>query len=160
MDSKIILDTVNLNFSRQPHLRESFLIDFKANPYNHSGCLVAADEQIPFLVRRNYWIQGIPEGITKGLHAHKNTHEVLVAMRGKIRIELENLKGEKSLFILDTPDKGLYVPPMTWLSVDYQEDSILLAMASTTYHPSDYISDYQIFKNLSLPLAVPSVSQN
>jgi dTDP-4-dehydrorhamnose 3,5-epimerase-like enzyme len=157
MDSKIFLEYQNL--SRRAS-KGSYIIDFKTNPYNHSGCLIAADEQIPFLVRRNYWIQGIPEGITKGLHAHKNTHEVLVAMKGVISIVLENLNGETSFYILDSPEKGLYIPPMTWLSVDYQEDSILLAMASTTYHPEDYLSDYQTFKDSSLPLIVPSVSQN
>ncbi|HMG16019.1 MAG TPA: FdtA/QdtA family cupin domain-containing protein [Saprospiraceae bacterium] len=104
---------------------------------------------IPFEVKRTFWTYYTPESITRGRHAHYKTEMVLIAAAGKIIIDLESSNKEKSNFILDSPQVGLYMPPLYWHSMKYSHNAIQIVLASTEYNEEDYIRDYEAFIILS-----------
>lgn len=100
---------------------------------------------MPFEVKRTFWTYHTPEAVTRGRHAHHDTHMVLVAAAGKIIVDLEEADGTQSQFTLETPTAGLYMPPMTWHVMKYSHNAIQLVFASSDYQESDYIRDYDEF---------------
>ncbi|WP_114781445.1 sugar 3,4-ketoisomerase [Botryobacter ruber] len=102
-------------------------------------------EKIPFQVKRVFWTYNTPAGVVRGRHAHKQTEQVLVALNGTIRVEVESGAGEAAVFVLDAPDKGLYLPPLHWTRIHISEGAVLLSLASTDYVEEDYIRDYDVF---------------
>lgn len=114
------------------------------------GSLTVAeiDKDIPFLVRRAYWIYNVPDGQVRGKHANRVTHQFLVAVKGCVKISLENMEGRK-IYNLDTPDKGLHIPPLTWNELLYfSSDAVLLVLSSHTYQPDTYINSHEEFLNI------------
>ena len=77
------------------------------------GSLTVAEtgKDLPFEVKRAYWIYGVPEGHERGKHANRITYQYLVAVRGCVKIILEDKDGRRT-YVLDAPDKGLLIPPM------------------------------------------------
>lgn len=107
--------------------------------------VVESGKDIPFEVKRAYWIYGVPEGKERGKHANRVTYQYLVAVRGCVRISLENKEG-KQTYVLDAPDKGLLIPPLTWNELLYfSEDAVLLVLSSQPYQPDMYIDSYEEF---------------
>ena len=74
--------------------------------------VVESDKDIPFEVKRAYWIYGVPEGKERGKHANRITYQYLVAVKGCVKVALES-KDTKQTYVLDSPDKGLLIPPLT-----------------------------------------------
>ena len=101
----------------------------------------------PFEVKRIFWTYYTPQEIRRGHHAHYKTEQLLISAAGKIIVETERY-GEKKEFILDTPNKGLYLPPDCWHVMQYEHSSVQLVLASTEYEESDYIRDYKEFKEI------------
>lgn len=111
------------------------------------GCLTVAEimKDIPFEVKRIYWIYNVPEKKKRGFHANRITYQYLVAVKGNIKVGLENKEG-KSVYLLDAPNKGLLIPPMTWNELEYlSEDAVLLVLSSEQYCPEMYINSYEEF---------------
>lgn len=108
--------------------------------------VVQAEQEIPFKIKRIFWTYYTPESITRGRHAHYYTEQVLIAVAGKINVMTELPDGKSEIFILDTPDKGLYIPPNVWHTMQYSHSSVQLVFASTKYDESDYIRKYEDFK--------------
>lgn len=107
--------------------------------------VVESGKDIPFEVKRAYWIYGVPERKERGKHANRVTYQYLVAVRGCVRISLENKKG-KQTYVLDAPDKGLLIPPLTWNELlHFSEDAVLLVLSSQPYQPDMYIDSYEEF---------------
>lgn len=105
-----------------------------------------AERQIPFPIKRVFYIGGVPEGDDRGFHAHKRNQIVLFCISGTIIIKLDNGQ-EKAKVILDQPDKGLFIDHHIWHSMEnFQKDTILLVFASIYYDENDYIRDYGQFK--------------
>ena len=102
-------------------------------------------DNIPFEVKRVYWTYYTPQDVTRGGHAHYDLAQVIVAVSGTITFTTEDLKGNKREFILDSPDKGLYIPKMIWRDIKFSHNAVLLCMASEKYLESDYIRDYKTF---------------
>lgn len=104
--------------------------------------------QFPFEVKRYFVVFGVPPGKSRGDHAHKHQHQFLVCVHGSCRLSADNGSGRQE-FLLDSPVKGVHLPPMVWVSTyDFSSDAVLLVLSSDLYEPSDYLSDYQAFQEM------------
>ena len=115
------------------------------------GSLIALerDKNIPFEIRRVYYLFNTGSDVRRGFHAHKNLTQVVIAVRGSCRFLLDNGKERISL-LLDNPAEGLLIDSCVWREMhDFSEDCVLLVLASEHYDESDYIRDYQDFLNFS-----------
>lgn len=102
-------------------------------------------KEIPFNVRRVFWIYGVPEGKERGKHANRIIYEYLVAVKGCVKITLENKEGRRT-YCLDSPDKGLLIPPLTWTDLFYfSPDAVLMVLSSHLYQPEMYIYSHDEF---------------
>ncbi len=107
--------------------------------------VVESGKDIPFEVKRAYWIYGVPEGKERGKHANRITYQYLVAVKGCVKVALES-KDTKQTYVLDSPDKGLLIPPLTWNELLYfSADAVLLVLSSQPYRPDMYINSYEEF---------------
>ncbi len=103
--------------------------------------------QVPFEIKRIFWTYFTPESIVRGRHAHYVTEQVLVAVAGRIIVNTELANGELDAFIIDSPNKGVYVPPNAWHTMQYSHTAVQLVLASTEYNEKDYIRSFEEFKN-------------
>lgn len=111
------------------------------------GSLVALEEgkNVPFQVKRVYYIFETKEGVRRGFHAHKNLKQLVIAVRGSCRFLLDNGR-EKVEMLLDNPAQGLLVESMIWREMyDFSEDCVLMVLADSFYEESDYIRSYDEF---------------
>jgi dTDP-4-dehydrorhamnose 3,5-epimerase-like enzyme len=103
---------------------------------------------LPFVPKRIYWTYYTPESVVRGRHAHKETEQILIAVAGRIIVNLEQAHSSEILtFVLDSPRKGLYIPPTSWHTMQYSHSSVQLVLASKEYDEKDYIRNYNDFKN-------------
>ena len=106
----------------------------------------SCSENVPFMIKRVYYIYGVSADIKRGFHAHKTLEQILICITGSINITLDDGKGIVEEVTLDSPSKGLYVGPSTWRTMKWlQNDSVLLVLASEHYDESDYIRNYDDF---------------
>lgn len=113
------------------------------------GQLIALEEgkDIPFAIRRIYYMYETADGVTRGYHAHKNLQQILVCIHGSCKIKLDN-GTESKIVSLEKPYEGLYVANTMWREMfDFSPDAVLLVLASEFYDESDYIRDYDEFLN-------------
>ena len=111
------------------------------------GQLVALEEfkDIPFRIRRVYYMYDTRDGVTRGKHAHKSLQQILVCIHGSCKILLDNGK-EKKIVPLEKPYEGLYVSNVMWREMyDFSPDAVLMVLASELYDEGDYIRDYDEF---------------
>lgn len=103
------------------------------------------DSQLPFKIRRSYWIYDVPGGESRGGHAFKTSEEFIVALSGSFDVILDD-GAEKKTYTLSRSYYGLYVPRMCWREmVNFSTNSLALIVASTDYSEDDYIRDYGEF---------------
>ena len=111
------------------------------------GQLIALEEnkEIPFQIKRVYYIFDTKEGVRRGFHAHKSLQQILVCVHGSCKIHLDN--GTETVeVVLDSPDEGLYISSNMWREMyDFSPDAVLLVLASEHYNESDYIRNYDEF---------------
>ncbi|MCC7040804.1 MAG: WxcM-like domain-containing protein [Burkholderiales bacterium] len=107
------------------------------------------EKSIPFAVKRYFLVFNVPSAETRGEHAHHACHQFLVCVHGSVSVVLDDGDGREE-YILDRPDAGLYIPPMTWgIQYKYSADAVLLVFASHYYDADDYIRDYDEFLKLA-----------
>ncbi|MGI6747113.1 MAG: sugar 3,4-ketoisomerase [Anaerovoracaceae bacterium] len=114
-----------------------------------SGSLIAIEQcnDIPFEIKRVYYIFNVGEGVRRGYHAHKKLEQYLICIHGSCSILLDNGTEQKT-FLLDNPAIGLYVGPGTWREMyDFSQGAVLLVLASEYFDENDYIRDYDTFLN-------------
>ncbi len=112
-----------------------------------TGMLIALEEfiDIPFRIKRVYYMYDTIPDVVRGKHAHKNLQQILVCIHGSCKIRLDNGR-EKKVVALEKPYEGLYVANDMWREMfDFSEDAVLLVFASELYDESDYIRDYDEF---------------
>jgi len=122
------------------------LLDF-ATKGDARGSLVALEshKNIPFDIKRVYYIFATEAGVVRGLHAHKALQQVLICLKGSCRIVLDN-GSMKEQVILDCPDKGLLIDSLVWREMhDFSHDCVLLVLADNYYDEEDYLRDYNQF---------------
>lgn len=116
--------------------------------HSESGNITVLDHQeaiIPFGVKRIYYLYDVPGGESRGAHAHKNLHQLIVAASGSFNVILDDGK-IKRIITLNNPNYGLYVPPGIWRDLEnFSSGSILLVLASEKYDEKDYLRDYDEF---------------
>lgn len=114
---------------------------------DHLGALsiVEKNEPFPFPIRRVYYIHGVAPGAVRGSHAHKALRQLIVAVAGSFDVTLDD--GETvTEWRLDTPTKGLVVPPGYWRTLrSFTPGAAALVFASDEYDEDDYIRDYDDF---------------
>lgn len=109
---------------------------------------VAEKDHLPFEVRRVYWTYFTPESIKRGGHAHRELEQILVAVAGKI-IVITQMPGEDEItFILETANKGLFIPKHCWHIMQYSHNAVQMCLANIAYNEQEYIRDYNQFKLL------------
>jgi dTDP-4-dehydrorhamnose 3,5-epimerase-like enzyme len=124
------------------------MIDFPVHTDNY-GSLVAVEAfaNVPFDIKRVYYIFSVEEDVRRGFHSHKDLEQVLICVHGSVKI-LVKTPFEEETVLLNNPCKGLYIGPMVWREMfDFSSDAVLLVLASDHYKVSDYIRDYSIYKN-------------
>ncbi len=113
------------------------------------GNLISLEQHknIPFDIKRIYYIFGTKPGVNRGFHAHKDLQQVAVCISGSCDILLDDGNVKKNI-TLDSPCKGVFIKSMVWREMsDFSFDCVLLVLASEVYDEADYIRDYQDFKN-------------
>lgn len=109
---------------------------------------VEVGEDIPFQVRRVYYIYDTLSDVRRGFHAHQDLEQILVCVHGSCRIHLDN-GYETEEVLLDKPYEGLYISNNMWREMyDFSEGAVLLVLASRHYDEADYIRDYDAFLNM------------
>ena len=111
------------------------------------GDLVALEQMrnIPFEIKRVYYIYRTAEGVVRGKHAHKSLQQVLLCVHGSCRLKLDN-GYEQETILLDQPNEGIYIANDMWREMyDFSPDAVLIVIASELYDESDYIRDYDAF---------------
>ena len=124
------------------------VIKYMFQPHgDHRGQLVSLEEynDIPFRIKRVYYMYDTIEGVVRGHHSHKNLEQILVCVHGSCKIRLDNGR-EKKVVALEKPYEGLYVANNMWREMfDFSPDAVLMVFASEIYDESDYIRDYDEF---------------
>ena len=111
------------------------------------GSLIALEEgkNIPFPVKRVYYLFKTKEGVRRGFHAHKALKQVAIAVRGSCRFVLDD-GNERVEVLLDNPAQGLLIESFMWREMyDFSEDCVLMVLADQLYDESDYIRKYDEF---------------
>ena len=114
---------------------------------NRSGNLTSIQNsiEIPFDIKRIFYLYDIPGGKDRGAHAHLECHQFLIAGSGSFDVLLDDGKSKK-LVTLNQPYKGLHIPPGIWASeINFSSGSICLVLASHKYDEKDYIREYGEF---------------
>lgn len=106
-----------------------------------------AAQLLPFKPERVFWIYGTNPDTVRGQHAHRSCWEMVCAVSGSFSITLSNGNEEKA-FLLDSPDKGVIIPPMVWCRLsDFAPGTVCMALASGDYDAEGYINDFEQFKD-------------
>jgi hypothetical protein len=109
---------------------------------------IEAPRNIPFDIKRVYWIYDVPGGEKRGGHAYKNLYELIIAISGSFDVIIDTGKEIKK-FTLNRSYKGVYIPKMVWRTLDnFSTNSLCLILASNAFDQEDYIRDYNDFKSL------------
>jgi dTDP-4-dehydrorhamnose 3,5-epimerase-like enzyme len=108
---------------------------------------VEENEHIPFKINRTYWIYDVPGGEIRGGHAYKKNQEFVIALSGSFSVIVDDGIVRKTIS-LNRSYYGLYIPKGIWRQMEnFSTNSLALVLASIPYDPSDYIYDYEVFKD-------------
>lgn len=128
-------------------IQNTGMLHFKEHA-DHYGRLVPieAGGDVPFEVKRIYYIYDVEDGMRRGYHSHRDLHQALVCVHGSVRV-LVKTPFEEETVLLEDPTSALYIGPMVWREMyDFTPDAVLLVLASEHYTISDYIRDYSIYE--------------
>lgn len=113
------------------------------------GQLVALEEykDIPFEIKRVYYMYDTGEGVRRGYHAHKSLEQILICIHGSCKVLMDN-GTEKKTVSLEKPYEGLYIANNIWREMfDFSPDAVLMVLASDYYNEEDYIRNYDEYLN-------------
>lgn len=125
------------------------LINFKVMG-DDRGSLIALEENhnVPFDVKRVFYIYGTQEDTPRGQHSHYKTKQLLIAINGGCKVTLDD-GNKKETYTLNKPNIGLFQDALQWGCMhDFSNDCVLMVLADTYYDESDYIRDYSNFLNI------------
>lgn len=107
--------------------------------------VVENGKDVPFSVKRVYYLYDVPGGESRGSHAHKALNQLVIAASGSFTVSLDDGKDKKT-FVLKRPYEGLFIVPGIWRTLDdFSSGSVCLVLASEKYEEGDYIRDYDEF---------------
>ena len=117
---------------------------------NNEGALtfIEANTDAPFSIKRIYYLHNLSRNVKRGVHAHKQLEQLIIAVSGSFDITIDDGNNIKQ-YHMNNPQEGLYVCPMIWREIiNFSSDAVLMVLASTKYDPDDYIHDYDEFISL------------
>lgn len=123
------------------------VIELSKHHSDRKGNLSVAQnmDDIPFEVKRVYYLYDVPGGESRGAHAHRNLSQFIIAASGSFRVTLDDGTNKKSFF-LNRPYQGLLVKPGIWRDLDdFSSGSVCMVLASEVYEKEDYMRDYNQF---------------
>ena len=150
-----MLDTVTLMDLPRIEFREGNITPLEGWRPSEEG-----DSLVPFDIKRAFYIYDIPGGESRGAHAHKHCHQLIIAASGSFNVVLDN-GHEQATVTLNRPYQGLHVPPGVWChEADFCSGAICLVLTSEPFDEADYIRDYEEYLLLRVPSpqkdAIPS----
>lgn len=108
--------------------------------------VIEGTKDIPFEIKRAFYIYGSDSDVIRGQHANRKTEFVLINVAGKSKIKIKDGEGNEAIYCLNRPHTGIYLPTMVWKDMyDFSENSVLLILASEHYDNEEYIRDYDNF---------------
>lgn len=108
--------------------------------------IVEGNKDIPFGIRRCFYIYGSEKTAVRGKHANRKSQFVLINVAGRSKVRIMDGKGNEIIYCLQKPHTGIYLPPMIWKEMyDFSEDSVLLCLSSEYYDAGEYIRDYDAY---------------
>jgi UDP-2-acetamido-3-amino-2,3-dideoxy-glucuronate N-acetyltransferase len=122
-------------------------IDLQSIPSPAEGNIgvVEFDRHVPFIIRRIFYFYDVPSTTVRGGHAHRAQQQFMICLAGQVTVMTEHAS-IKAEHILDRPLTGLYLPPITWVELRFdEEDSIATVLTCSAYDEADYIRDYKEF---------------
>jgi dTDP-4-dehydrorhamnose 3,5-epimerase-like enzyme len=106
---------------------------------------IESNRQVPFEIKRVYYLYDVPGGATRAGHAHKALQQVLIAISGSFDVLLDDGKNQKTIH-MNRSYSGLYILPLTWRVIDnFSSGAVCLSIVSDFYNEEDYIRDYSEF---------------
>lgn len=107
--------------------------------------VLESKSEVPFEIKRVYFIYAVPSGTSRGSHGHKELQQLIVPVSGSFEVVLHDGSIEKT-FSLDSPAKGLLIEPGLWRNlINFSADAVCMVLASHHFNESDYIRDFQEF---------------
>jgi len=124
------------------------LIEFPKNhQLNGNLTSITNGKEVPFDIKRIYYLYDVPGGESRGAHGHKELHQIMVALSGSFTVTLDDGINKRS-FHLYQPYQGLLIPPGLWRDLDtFSSGSICMVLASHEYDEADYFRNYEEFKS-------------
>lgn len=105
--------------------------------------------EVPFAIKRVFYLYDVPGGESRGAHAHRQCHQFLIAASGSFEVLLDDGKIKRQVQ-LNRPDIGLHIPPGIWASeINFSSGAICLVLASQGYEAEDYIRDYETYLSIT-----------
>ena len=115
---------------------------------DNRGAISVMDKELPFEVKRVFWLHHIAEGKDRGAHALLDSEEIMVAVHGSFVVDLDDTANKTSV-LLDNPNRGLMIRPGIWFRThSYKDDGVSLILASEEYSRDKYTYDYEEYKRL------------
>jgi len=112
--------------------------------------VIESGQNIPFSIKRVYYLYDVPGGTKRGGHAHRKLEQLIIATSGSFDVVLHNGKKKES-YTLNRSNMGLYIPKMIWREIEnFSSGAVCLVLASEHYDESDYIRNFKEFKNACL----------
>lgn len=125
-------------------------LEFKING-DSRGRLIAVESEkdVPFIIERIFYIYGADNSSVRGCHANRKSEFVLINVSGKSKVLVDDGRGNRKIYVLDKPNKGIYIPRMYWKEMfDFSNDAVLLVLSNERYDSKEYIRSYDMFLNL------------
>ena len=135
------------NNDRQNISNQTQMLEFmqKGDERGHLVIVEGMDD-IPFEIKRIFYIYGSDSDVVRGQHANRESEFVLINVAGTSKVKVMDGKGNETVYALNRPHTGIYLPRMVWKEMyDFSSDSVLLCLASTHYDNEEYIRDYDEF---------------
>ena len=123
-------------------------IKFKTISKNIRGelCQVQQNDQVPFKIKRIFYILKTPNKTFRGCHAHKKQSQLLICLQGNIKLSVRTSENVRKKYVLKNSSHGLFVPPKTWVDkIFFNQNAILLVIVDGLYKETDYIRNFDEF---------------
>lgn len=108
---------------------------------------IEGSKDIPFDIKRIFYIYGAESGAVRGSHSNRRTRFVIISLNGKCKIRVADGCDNERIYELNHPNEGLYIPEMIWKDMyDFSNDCVLLVLASAEYDAAEYIRNFEDLK--------------
>lgn len=116
---------------------------------NRGSLIAIEDYNLPFDIKRVYYIYKVMPGVSRGFHAHIDLKQLLIVVSGSVKIRCVDKHEKEEVFLLDSPNRALLIQGLVWREMfDFSDNAVLVVLASENYNEADYIRDYDEFQRI------------